>query len=76
MRIGGHSIHGTAASSSGLQLPLLCLRAIAYRHGDITFLSYWLGDSCKTLTDRDLVDPVGLLQETQKTLTRDTDSSS
>lgn len=54
------------ASSSALQLPLLRLRAVAYRHGDVTLRSDRLGDS-ETLADGYLVDPVRLLQETQRT---------
>lgn len=47
---------------SPLQLPLLRLRGVAYRHCNVTFWPDGL-DNGETLTDRHLVEPVRLLQE-------------
>lgn len=52
-------------TSSDLQLPLLHLRGVADRHGDVTLHPRWLSHG-QTLTDRDLVKPVRLLQETDR----------
>lgn len=44
---------------SALQLPLLSLRRVTYRHGDVTLGPDWLSNG-ETLTNRDLVQTVGL----------------